>query len=311
MRLTSLTAIAALALTLPAHAEPDGQIAYTSFQQIHVMNPDGSGRRALTEGQTPAWSPDGERILFQRFNPSSIWVMNRDGSDIQMLFQAEGIGYPSFSHDGQRVLFHWHRDGESFIYSVDAVPGAEPQLIPLFPSNPDDATLHAEPAPSPDGRTLAFIVSRPSRYGTRNVSHLFLAGMDGSNIRLIAGEIGTHDRPAWSSDGSRLAFYSRRQDGEGIYVADSEGQNQTLLSVEWVIDWSPTWSPDNEWVAFVSNQSRVTADIFIMRADGTDVRNLTDSGDSQEGDPAWSPVPLPPLPTAVAETSWGQIKSRD
>ncbi|MBT4100360.1 MAG: hypothetical protein HOM68_13785 [Gemmatimonadetes bacterium] len=147
------------------------------------------------------------------------------------------------------------------------------------------------------------------RRHSRCCAPIFLAGLDGSDIRLIGGEIGTHGAPAWSADGQRLAFYSRRQDGEGIYVADAQGQNQTLISVEWVIDWSPSWSPDGEWVTFVSSQSRVNYDIFIMRADGSDVRNLTSSGDSNEDDATWSPVSLPALPTAVEDMSWGQVKA--
>lgn len=312
MRLTSLSIAAAFAVAMPASAQPSGLIAYVSRvagspYNVHVMNPDGSGRRALAQGQSPSWSPDGERILYH--GVGGIRVINRDGTGQQLLLEAEGVANPVFSHDGQRIFFQWSQEGESFIHVMDAAPGAPPRQLPLFPSNPEDATFLGSPAPSPDGRTVAFLLSRPSRYGTRSITHLYLAAADGSNIRLIGGEVGTHDHPAWSPDGSRLAFYSRREDGEGIYVADARGESQVLLSVPWAIDWSPTWSPDGEWIAFASNQSRKSQDIFIMRPDGSQVTNLTRSDEHADHQPAWSPVALPPLPTAVVDTRWGQVKS--
>ena len=116
---------------------------------------------------------------------------------------------------------------------------------------------------------------RPSQYGSLRLGDLYVAGIDGSDIQLIAGDIGTHSDPVWSPDGSRIAFYSRRVDGEGIYVANPDGTDLQLLSAPWAIDWSPTWSPDGEWIAFTSSQSRKDHDIFIMRADGSELANLT------------------------------------
>ena len=52
----------------------------------------------------------------------------------QLLFEAKDIIDPVFSHDGRRILFNWYRDGESFIYSVDATTGGDPILLPLFPA---------------------------------------------------------------------------------------------------------------------------------------------------------------------------------
>lgn len=224
------------------------------------MNADGSGRRALADGMTPSWSPDGECIVYR--GRGGIWVMNRDGSGNQLLFEAKDIIDPVFSHDGRRILFNWYRDGESFIYSVDATTGGDPILLPLFPAGSTDPGFHGDVTPSPDGRTVAFTYGKQSQQFTANSVGLFVANMDGSDVHLIS-DVGRHAYPEWSPDSSQLAFFGHRDDGEGIYVANADGTGQALLSAEWAIDWHPTWSPDSEWIAFTSTRSSKSQDIWI------------------------------------------------
>ncbi|MBT3345512.1 MAG: hypothetical protein HN712_06035 [Gemmatimonadetes bacterium] len=307
-------AILVLALAGGLSAQP-GQIAFSTNQHVLIMNTDGTGVRQLAKGQSPAWSPDGERIVFvtawsREQGATNISVMDRDGSNAETLFEGDGLNpsNPAFSHDGRKILFSSWQDEESFIYEMDATPGATAHQIPLFPSNSEDPTFLYSPAVSPDGMSLAFILMRRSQIAARSTGDLYLSNLDGSNGRLVAGDIGSHDAPAWSP-GGELAFYSKRQDGEGIYIADGQGSNQTLLSVEWVIDWDPSWSPDGEWISFASSQSRKGIDIFIMRRDGTDVVNLTNTPDTPDYAPAWSPVALPRLETPILEPSWGQLKT--
>jgi Tol biopolymer transport system component len=77
---------------------PDGSsILFTShrdhpdnYTDVYVMRPDGSGVRRLTHdvGQTPAWSPDGERIVF---SAPGLFIMDPDGSDLRAL-PTPGVG---------------------------------------------------------------------------------------------------------------------------------------------------------------------------------------------------------------------------
>jgi Tol biopolymer transport system component len=65
-------------------------------------------------------------------------------------------------------------------------------------------------------------------------------------------------------------------------------------------DAHPTWSPDAEWIAFASNRTGFKdetggmsdGEIFVMRADGSDVRQLTENA-SEDGTPAWRPAFVP------------------
>jgi Tol biopolymer transport system component len=156
---------------------------------------------------------------------------------------------------------------------------------------------------------IAFSFARPSMYGTDNCCGIYLANLDGGDIRLLAGT-GNNGQPMWSPDGNSLAFYSHREDGEGIYVVEANGDGLELLSESWAIDWSPSWSPDGEWITFVSTQNQQSQDVYIMRTDGTQVTNLTEGSLEPDIDPVWSPVALPRLLTAITEMSWGEAKQR-
>ena len=78
----------------------------TRSQQIYVMNADGSGQRRLAAGTSPAWSPDGQTIVFQRSPgwPGELLVMNADGKGLRTL-GVVAYGGPSWSPDGGKIAF--------------------------------------------------------------------------------------------------------------------------------------------------------------------------------------------------------------
>ena len=106
------------------------------------------------------------------------------------------------------------------------------------------------------------------------------------NFRLTDHAEGDLD-PAWSADGSRIAFTSNRDGNYEVYVMAATGGNQVRLTNAPGADHLPTWSPDGSKIAFVSDHNGNT-DIYAMNADGTSpVRLTTDPG--LDTDPAWSP----------------------
>jgi TolB protein len=95
--------------------------------------------------------------------------------------------------------------------------------------------------------------------------------------------------PAWSPDGSKIAFATSRDGSDmEIYVADWNGKNLRRLTVNKGVDVSPVWNPKTgREIAFTSGRTG-SAQIYIMDAEGTNVRRLfEDSGDAVN--PAWSP----------------------
>lgn len=96
--------------------------------------------------------------------------------------------------------------------------------------------------------------------------NIWTVGADGKRARLL---LRNSYSPAWSPDGSRLAFVSSRSGDEEIYVAKADGGGVKRLTRSPGPDLSPAWSSDGRRLAF----SR-TAEIWTMNANGSSQRPL-------------------------------------
>ena len=93
--------------------------------------------------------------------------------------------------------------------------------------------------------------------------------------------------PAWSPDGRRLAFVSKRDGNSEIYVMNADGSAQENLTRQPASDSHPSWSRDGRRLVFVSRRDG-NSEIYVMNADGSGLRNLTRTP-SDDLDPTWSP----------------------
>jgi Tol biopolymer transport system component len=91
--------------------------------------------------------------------------------------------------------------------------------------------------------------------------------------------------PAWSPDGSRIAFASKREGSFDIYSMAADGSDTQRLTTAAVDESDPSWSSSGQLIVF----SRGTAgDLYVMNADGTNVRPIV-TGEASDTQPAWSP----------------------
>jgi TolB protein len=89
--------------------------------------------------------------------------------------------------------------------------------------------------------------------------------------------------PAWSPDGTKIAFASRRSGSFDIYAMNADGTGTRRLTSTKEHDNHPTWSPDGKEIAFSRGE-----DIYVMNADGSAVHRISDPP-VEEAEPAWSP----------------------
>ena len=85
---------------------------------------------------------------------------------------------------------------------------------------------------------------------------------------------GTDLTPAWSPDGSRIAFVSDRDGDDEIYVMNADGSGQIRLTTSAGLDLWPAWSPDGSQIAFDSHRDG-NIQIYVMNVDGSGQMPIT------------------------------------
>jgi Tol biopolymer transport system component len=111
---------------------------------------------------------------------------------------------------------------------------------------------------------------------------LYAIDPDGTNRVQLTNDPARDLQPAFSPDGSKIAFTTNRDGNFEIYVMDASGANAQRLTSDPASDTDAAWSPDGSKIAFDSD--RGSGGIWVMNADGSAVASLAPGSD-----PAWSP----------------------
>jgi Tol biopolymer transport system component len=149
-------------------------------------------------------------------------------------------------------------------------------------SPPEGSGRYWQPRWSPDGTKIAVGLAVGNRY-SGYASVIYIVNADGSGKRLLADDPNRSEgAPAWSPDGSMLAYVTGDTTGE-IWVIDSDGRNKRRLTE----GADPTWSPDGRRLAFVKpNAQGVRGELFVFDLDGSRATRITTGPDRA---PDWSP----------------------
>lgn len=143
---------------------------------------------------------------------------------------------------------------------------------------------------SPDGVRLAFVADWDGD------NEIYVMYEDGSDLTQLTYNSSNDAGPAWSPDGTKIAFYSQRDhvpDHEGppqeIYVMNADGSNQKRITNNTTSDYCPAWAPDGKRIAFSSfYYSYDTVRIEIINEDGSGQTTFIDTP-LDDFCPVWSP----------------------
>lgn len=151
-----------------------------------------------------------------------------------------------------------------------------------------DPAADFDPSWSPDGKAIAY----RHQPGDDDTTDIYVVGADGTGAHDVSGGDHTADwGPAWSPAGGWIAWNTARETATGfdLGIVRPDGSGLRLVKPGIHVEY-PTWSPDGRRIAFMSQvaDEGLQYDVFVMDADGSDVRRLT-SSPATDGFPSWSP----------------------
>jgi len=119
---------------------------------------------------------------------------------------------------------------------------------------------------------------------------LFVARLDGSELRQLTNGPGEDVTPAFSPDGAQVVFASNRGGNEDVWIIGADGTGLRNLTNHPASDSHPSWSPDDRLIAFCSTRGDgENDDVYIVNVDGSGLRRLTDNGLDWDTFPSFSP----------------------
>jgi len=248
-------------------------------KEIYLTDYDGRRVRRLTTTNTinlsPVWSADGEELAFVswRGRQPGVYLMSSEGALRELkTVGGELSAAPDWSPDGTSLAYSSDVDGNTEIYILDRERGQNRRLT----YNP---AIDTAPAFSPNGREIAFTSDRT---GTPQI---YIMDADGLNTRRISWGGNYNDSAAWSPRGDRMAYVSRIDRKFHVVVMDLASDRVVRLTSGSSNNENPRWSPDGRHLVFSSDRGG-SYDIYTMRSDGSDIRQLTRGGEAFT--PDWS-----------------------
>jgi Tol biopolymer transport system component len=268
------------------------------WQKMWTRNPD---YELILTHWMPAFDPSGER--FAATGGKTIWT----GTNTDLLLvdaqthHSQTIYHDTDGHDVMGV--QWSPSGDLLAFGLGSFFGLRSKGAQVAAIKPDGSGFHlltsgannnGFPSFAPDGKRLVYRTAGSEGQGLR------ILDLESKQVTTLT--TGYDNLPQWSPRGDLIAFV-RQVDGDyEIFTIHPDGKDLRRLTTSPGNDAHGGWSPDGEWLLFssarmgfkdeaiYSDSPQPYAELFVMRYDGTDVKQLTDNN-YEEGFPSWQPEP--------------------
>ena len=229
----------------------------------------------LVELLTGKKSVFGSKIVFvsNKTGFKEIYQCDFDGQGLEQLTNSRSITLtPTLSPDGRYLAYTDFTSGRPTLYIKNLAEKKTAftsksgvSIAPCWRNNNEVAT------------TLSF-------EGNQSI---YLIKPDGSVARRVTNSRGIDVSPAFSPDGSKMAFVSSRNGPPQIFIQDLQSGEAKRLTFNGKYNTQPSWSPAGDKIAYSTMQSKGEIDLFVINVDGTGLQQLTrKSGENEH--PSWS-----------------------
>ena len=157
----------------------------------------------------------------------------------------------------------------------------------MFAGKEHAAAIDACIALAPGLKAAASVVDG-GHVGNREDSFdIYVIDADGTNERRLTTTPANEGDPAWSADGSQIAYHSDAGGTLQVWIMNADGSSQRQLTTGEVVNLQPAISPDGQTIAFTSARDG-NYDVYLMGLDGSNQRNVTNTAAPvNENVPAW------------------------
>lgn len=258
---------------------PQPRVVARTLSRLRIMDVDGAQSRVIFEDEVwlrnIAWLPDGEQLTFcaHQRGETGLYRIRADGTERHLL--ARGVQDYQWSADGRHILFQYVEPGSKDLWLMEA-DGKNKRCVAQVDERPSSVAW------SPNGQQIAFICFSDDAEGFRQ--HLCVMKADGTDVRRVA-LLPNFDETSfsWSPDGRQLAFLATVEESLNLALAvvNADGSQLRHLAedlqsdAEYLPD-RPIWSPDGEQLAFLSWREEREEHLYLINADGTGRRCLTE-----------------------------------